>query len=38
MSPEVAARENYGDNVDIWALGVLLFEMTHGFTPFYSKN
>jgi serine/threonine protein kinase len=38
MSPEVASRENYQEDVDIWALGILLYEMTHGYTPFFSKD
>jgi serine/threonine protein kinase len=38
MSPEVVNKQNYRENIDIWSLGILLFEITHGFTPFESDN
>lgn len=38
MSPEVAHRENYKTDIDVWTLGVLLYELTHGYTPFYSSS
>ena len=38
MSPEIISNENYDKCVDIWALGILLYEMLHGFSPFKSKN
>ena len=34
MSPELLKQEKYNFNVDIWALGILLFEMLHGKSPF----
>ena len=34
MSPELLKKEKYNFNVDIWALGILLFEMLHGKSPF----
>ena len=38
MSPEIVKKEYYDTNVDIWALGVLLYEMTHNISPFYADN
>ena len=38
MSPEVVNKQNYRENIDIWSLGILLFEITHGFTPFEGNN
>lgn len=28
----------YDESIDIWALGVILFELLHGVTPFHSPN
>lgn len=38
MAPEILRGYNYSNKVDIWALGVLLYEMTHGFPPFNAKS
>ena len=37
MAPEMIRREPYGLKVDIWSLGVLLYEMLHGSSPFPAK-
>jgi 5'-AMP-activated protein kinase catalytic alpha subunit/serine/threonine-protein kinase ULK/ATG1/calcium-dependent protein kinase len=34
MSPEALILNVYSEKTDIWALGVVLYEMTHGRTPF----
>ena len=34
MAPEVIEGSNYNKGVDIWALGILLFELLHGHSPF----
>ena len=38
MAPEIVYEENYNTSVDIWALGILLYEMLHGYSPFRAKN
>jgi len=34
MAPEIIANEKYGKAVDIWSLGVLLYELLHGQPPY----
>lgn len=34
MAPEFFKDQPHGMPVDIWALGVLLFEMAHAYAPF----
>lgn len=34
MSPEMLNDRPHDHRVDIWALGVLLFELLHGYAPF----
>ena len=34
MAPEIIEGGNYDRSVDIWALGILLYEMLHGYSPF----
>ena len=38
MSPELINEEPYDYCIDIWALGVLLYELLHGRTPFSSSS
>lgn len=38
MAPEVIEGDGHDKNVDWWALGVLLYELTVGIPPFYSAN
>lgn len=38
MAPEVLQSRCQSTKIDIWALGVLLYEMTHGCAPFNGKN
>lgn len=33
MAPEIILGEGYNNKVDIWALGILVFELTEGTTP-----
>ena len=39
MAPEVIKEEYYDKSIDIWSLGILLYELLHGYSPFRaSKN
>ena len=38
MSPEILGKEEYTKEIDIWALGVLLYELVHGYSPFIIKD
>ena len=38
MAPEIIKRQSYGHKVDIWSMGVLLYEMLHGYAPFTGQN
>jgi hypothetical protein len=34
MAPEIVENKGYDRRVDIWSLGILLYEMLHGYSPF----
>jgi serine/threonine protein kinase len=36
MAPEILSRSPYDIKADVWAIGVLLFIMLYGETPFSS--
>jgi serine/threonine protein kinase len=38
MAPEMISETPYNFSVDIWALGVLLFELLHGYSPFRANS
>lgn len=38
MSPEVVFKKLYNENIDIWSMGVLLYELLHGRSAFKAKN
>ncbi|CAN8061332.1 unnamed protein product [Agarophyton chilense] len=38
IAPEMLNGSEYGQSVDLWAFGILLYEILCGRTPFYSRN
>ncbi|XP_026308670.1 cAMP-dependent protein kinase catalytic subunit gamma isoform X2 [Piliocolobus tephrosceles] len=38
LAPEIILSKGYNKAVDWWALGVLIYEMTAGFPPFYADQ
>lgn len=38
LAPEMVKQEGHDKTVDWWALGILIYEMTIGVTPFFSKS
>ena len=38
LAPEVILSKGYGKSVDWWSFGVLIYEMTAGYPPFYAND
>ena len=38
MSPELIEHKGYSKEIDVWSLGILLYEMIHGYSPFRPKK
>lgn len=38
MAPEMLKNEPHDHSLDIWCLGILLYELIHGFAPFRGSN
>jgi protein-serine/threonine kinase len=38
LSPEVINNEFYDEKADWWSVGILLYEMVFGVSPFYSRD
>jgi len=38
MAPEIVKEVPYDLGIDVWSLGILLYELTHGYSPFRSQK
>lgn len=38
MAPEMIQNNTYDHKIDVWALGILLFEMIEGVAPFRGES
>ena len=38
MAPEMIKKQKYDETIDIWSLGILLYELVHSYSPFYSED
>ena len=38
MAPQVVQKDSYSYKADIWSIGVILFELLKGKTPFHAQN
>jgi serine/threonine-protein kinase ULK/ATG1 len=38
MAPEILTYNKYTDQADLWSVGVILYELLTGKTPFYAQN
>jgi len=38
MSPELVKHQRYTEKVDVWSLGVIVYQLLSGKTPFDGKN
>ena len=38
MSPQILKRQQYTAKCDIWSLGLILYELLFGVTPWHSQN
>jgi serine/threonine protein kinase len=34
MAPEMITHKSHDNMIDVWSLGILLYELCHGYAPF----
>lgn len=38
LAPEIILNKGHNKNVDLWGIGIFLFELIAGYPPFYDEN
>ena len=38
IAPEIIHKQNYDSSIDVWSLGILLYELIHSYSPFAVKD
>ncbi|OHS97467.1 AGC family protein kinase [Tritrichomonas foetus] len=38
MAPELVQEQPYNESIDIWSLGIILYELFHGSPPFFTES
>ena len=38
MAPELVQEQPYNEKIDIWSLGIILYELFHGRPPYYTES
>ncbi len=38
LAPEIVEEKEYNESIDVWCVGILMYEMLFGFPPFHSKT
>lgn len=38
MAPEILHFQHYDEKIDMWSIGIILFELLHGYPPFHGRS